>query len=93
MMIMMSGSIGKQLSDGKCVGKSCSHLNRISKTKVKSINKMMYFYRSTWGILIAKNWGKLISSYRLFSLPELLDVESRFWPLLLVIRLVLKAIG
>lgn len=25
---------------------------------------MMYFYLSTWGILIAKNWGKLISSYR-----------------------------
>ena len=24
---------------------------------------MMYFYLSTWGILIAKNWGKLISSY------------------------------
>jgi hypothetical protein len=63
MMMMMSGSIGKQLSDGKCVGKSCSHLNRNSKTKVKSINKMMYFYPSTWGILIAKNWGKLISSY------------------------------
>jgi hypothetical protein len=39
MMMMMSGSIGKQLFDGKCVGESCSHLNRISKTKVKSINK------------------------------------------------------
>jgi hypothetical protein len=64
MMMMMSGSIGKQLSDGKCVGKSCSHLNRISKTKTKSINKMMYFYRSTWGILFSKNWGKLISSYK-----------------------------
>lgn len=24
---------------------------------------MMYFYLSTWGILIAKNWGKLISCY------------------------------
>ena len=63
MMMMMSGSIGKQLSDGKCGGKSCSHLNRISKTKVKSIKKRMYFYQSTWGILIAENWGKLISSY------------------------------
>ena len=62
-MMMMSGSIGKQLSDEKYVGESCSHLNGISKTKVKSINKMMYFYHSTWGILIAKNWGKLISSY------------------------------
>jgi hypothetical protein len=59
----MSGSIGKQLSEGECVGKSCSHLNRILKTIVTTSNNMMYFNLPTWGILIAKNWGKLISTY------------------------------
>ena len=66
MMMMIFGSIGKQLSEGERVGKSFSHLNRILKTKVTTSNNMMYFYLSTWGILIGKNWGKLISGYTFF---------------------------
>ena len=50
-MMMLSGSIGKQLSDEMRVGQSCSHLNRISKQN-------QFFIRND--VFLSLNLGNLI---------------------------------